>query len=148
VTETPTFLKAPDAFGRMTADQVAEAEAYSLGVQAVLWGLQWVKSAESLRMFSTPLPEGKERSPFDPLPHGMNVWGHATKLLNADTRVIETPNTETLYSVIVLDLAEGPVVVVHPDFAGRYFRSSIWDVFSNTCTISQKHDGDHRRRTR
>jgi len=140
----PTFLKAPDACARMTADQVAETQAYTLGVQAVLWGLQWVKSAESLRMFSTPLPDGQERSPYDPLPHGINVWGHARKLLNADTRLIETPNTETLYSMLVADLADRPVVVVHPGFAGRHFRSSFWDVHSDTHTISQKHDGDHQ----
>jgi hypothetical protein len=31
------------------------------------------------------------------------------------------PNTETLYSTALLDLAEGPVVVVHPDFGDRYW---------------------------
>jgi len=143
--ETPasTFLKAPDAFARMTEDQVKETHAYTLGVQAVLWGLQWVKAAEGLRMFSAPLPAGQERSPYDPMPHGINVWGHARKLLNADTRLIETPNTETPYSIIVIDLKDGPVVVVHPDFGERYFRSSIWDIHSDTHTISQKQDGSH-----
>jgi hypothetical protein len=137
----PTFLKAPDAFARMTAEQAREAFAYTLGVQAVLWGLQWVKAAEALRMFSAPLPPGQERSPYDPMPHGVNVWGHARKLLNADTRLIETPNTETPYSIVVVDLWNGPVVVVHPDFGERYYRSSIWDIHSDTHTISQKQDG-------
>jgi hypothetical protein len=68
-------------------------------------------------------------------------WGHAQKLLNADTRLIETPNTETLYSIALVDLNEGPVVIVHPDFGDRYFRTSIWDLHSNTHTISQKQDG-------
>jgi hypothetical protein len=75
--DTPTFLKAPEAFARLTPEQATEAEAYTLGVQAVLWGLQWVKAAESLRMFSAPLPAGHERSPYDPMAHGVNVWGHA-----------------------------------------------------------------------
>src|SRR5262245_49216579 len=122
----PTFLKAPDAFARMTEDQATEAFAYTLGVQAVLWGLQWVKAAEALRMCSAPLPPGRERSPYDPMPHGINVWGHARRLLNADTRLIETPNTETPYSIVVVDLGKGPVVVVHPDLGERYYRSSIW----------------------
>ena len=137
----PSLMKAPDAFARMTADQVREAEAYTLGVQAVLWGMQWVKAGQAFRMFSAPLPPGQSRSAYDPQAHAVNVWGHAKKLLNADTRLIETPNTETLYSMCLLDLADGPVVVVHPDFGDRYFRTSIWDLHSDTHTISQKHDG-------
>src|SRR5262245_26453800 len=129
-TPAPTFVKAPDAFARMTADQAAETDAYTLGMQAVLWGLQWVKAAEALRTFSAPLPAGQERSPDDPKPHGINVWGHARELLDVAARVIETPNTKTPYSIVVVDLSDGPVVVVHPDFGERYFRSSIWDVHS------------------
>jgi hypothetical protein len=136
-----SLLKAPDAVARMSAEQVRETEAYTLGVQAVLWGMQWVKAGQAFRVFSRPLPTGQERSPYDPLPHAVNVWGHAQKLLNADTRLIETPNTETLYSIVLVDLKDGPVVVVHPDFGDRYFRTSIWDLHSDTHTISQKQDG-------
>jgi hypothetical protein len=42
----------------------------------------------------------------------VNTYGHATKLLTADFRTIETPNTETLYSSAVLVLYDGPVFVV------------------------------------
>ena len=140
-TLVPALLKAPKAFERLSADQVRETHAYTLGVQAVLWGLQWVKAAEALHMFSAPLPAGKARSPYDPLAHAINVWGHARKLLNADTRLIETPNTETLYSIIVIDLDDGPIVIEHPDFGERYFRTTVWDVHSDTHTISQKQDG-------
>jgi hypothetical protein len=137
------FIKAPDAFARMTEDQARETEAYTLGVQAVLWGTQWVKAGETFRMFSRPLPTGQERSPYDNSPHSINAWGHAQKLLNADFRAIETPNTETLYSGTLLDLKDGPIVVVHPDYGERYFRTSIWDLHSETHTISQKQDGHH-----
>ncbi|HKE43438.1 MAG TPA: DUF1214 domain-containing protein [Steroidobacteraceae bacterium] len=137
------FVKAPEAFARLTDDQARETEAYTLGVQAVLWGTQWVKAGESFRMFSRPLPAGAAPSPYDPLPHGIDVWGHARKLLNADTRLIETPNTETLYSIMVADLENGPLVIEHPDFGDRYFRTSIWDLHSDTHTISQKQDGGH-----
>jgi len=140
-TPASTFLEAPDAFARLTADQVRETEAYTLGVQAVLWGTQWVKAGEAFRLFGRPLSEGASASPYDPMPHGIDVWGHARKLLNADTRLIETPNTETLYSIIVVDLGNGPVVIEHPDFGERYFRTSIWDLHSDTYTISQKQDG-------
>src|SRR5262245_57738877 len=82
------FVKAPEAFARLTADQVRETAAYTLGVQAVLWGMQWVKAGESFRMFSRPLPDGTARAPFDSNPHGINVWGHAQKLLTAEFRTI------------------------------------------------------------
>jgi hypothetical protein len=135
-------MKAPDAFARLTEDQARETEAYTLGVQAVLWGMQWVKAGESYRMFTRPLARGAERSPYDSNPHGINVWGHAQKLLTAEFRTIETPNTETLYSMVVLDLGDGPVVVVHPDYGDRYFRTSVWDLHSETHTISEKQDGN------
>jgi hypothetical protein len=139
----PTLLKAPAAFDRLTEDQVRETEAYTLGVQAVLWGLQWVKAGEAFRMFTRPLPPGEERSPFDEKAHGINIWGHAQRLLTAEYRTIETPNTETLYSMAIADLKDGPVVVLHPDYGERYFRTSIWDLHSETNTISQKKDGSH-----
>jgi hypothetical protein len=138
-----SFLAAPEAFARMSEDQVRESEAYALGVQAVLWGMQWMKAGQAFRMFTRPLPAGQERSPFDSNPHGVNIWGHAQKLLIADFRIIETPNTETLYSSAVVDLKDGPIVVIHPDFGGRYFRTSVWDLHSDTHTISQKQDGNH-----
>src|SRR5262245_31477700 len=135
-------LKAPEPFDRMTEDQARETEAYTLGVQAVVWGTQWVKASEAFRLITAPLAPDKPRSPYDSMAHGINIWGKAQKLLTAEFRIIETPNTETLYSSAVIDLNDGPVVVVHPNFGGRYFRSSIWDLHSDTHTISQKQDGD------
>jgi len=145
VTQKPelasAFVKAPVAFARLTEDQARETEAYTLGVQAMLWGTQWVKASEAFRMFTAPVAAGATRSPFDNNPHAINVWGHAQKLLTAEFRTIETPNTETLYSSAVLDLRDGPIIVVHPDFGNRYFRTTVWDLHSDTHTISQKQDG-------
>jgi hypothetical protein len=135
------LLEGTKAYERMSDEQVREVEAYTLGVQAVLWGMQWVKGGEAFRLFTAPLPNGTERSPYDSNPHATNVWGHAQKLLTAEFRVIETPNTETLYSGAVIDLKGGPIVVVHPDFGERYFRTTLWELHGDTHTISQKQDG-------
>jgi hypothetical protein len=137
------FLRALEAIGRLSKEQGAETFAYTLGVQAVLWGTQWVKAGEAFRMFTRPLPPGEERSPFDEKAHGVNIWGHAQKLLTAEFRTIETPNTETLYSMAIADLKDGPVVVLHPDYGECYFRTSIWDLHSETNTVSQKKGGSH-----
>jgi len=107
----------------------------------VLWGMQWVKMGQSLRVSATPLPRGMERNPVDPSPHGINIWGHARKLLTHEIRLVETPNTETLYSIAIVDLQDGPIVVVHPDLGERYFRTSVYGSFGDSHTISQKKDG-------
>ena len=133
---------AAEAYDRLTSEEVAEVEAYTLGVQTVLWGMQWVKAGLALRQFGTPLPEGMQRQAVDPIPRGYNIWGKARALLNHEMRILETPNTETPYNVAVVDLQVGPVVVVHPAHGGRYFRTSLWDGHGDTRTISQKKDGD------
>jgi hypothetical protein len=48
---------------RLNGEQVRETEAYTLGVQAVLWGMQWVKAGQAFRMFAHPVPEDAPRSP-------------------------------------------------------------------------------------
>jgi hypothetical protein len=122
----------------MGAGAAREAAAYSLGVQAVQWGMQWVKGGLVFRAMAAPLPEGASRPAFDPFPHAVNVWGHARELITHEFRTIETPNTETLYSTALLDLADGPVIAIHPDFAGRYYRTSIWEGHGDTHTIGER----------
>jgi hypothetical protein len=136
-------MKPADAAARMEAEQARELEIHALGVETVIWGMQRVKAAQTLRNFAAPLPAGVVAPPFDPAPHGVNVWGHARALITHEFRAIETPNTETLMSTAVVDLGDGPIVVVHPDLGDRYFRSSVWELGGATHTISQKRDGGH-----
>jgi hypothetical protein len=138
---TPSLIKPAEAAARMTAEQAKETDAYTLGVQTVLWGMQWVKAGQTLRSLTSPIAPGSSRNPIDPTPHGINVWGHARALLTHEMRIIETPNSETLYSNAVLDLQDGPIVLVHPDLGQRYFRTSIWELHGDAHTISQKQDG-------
>ena len=135
------LLNSADAYARLSDAQVRETEAYTLGVQTMLWGMQWVKSGAALRHFASPLPEGVTAPPIDPQAHGYNTWGHAWALVTHELRIVEAPNTETLYSTAIIDLKDGPVVVVHPDHGERYFRTSVWDIHTDTRTISQKQDG-------
>ena len=136
-----SLIKPADAVARMDAERARETEAYTLGVQTVLWGMQWVKAGQTMRRVAAPLPQGTAGIPVDPSPHGINVWGHAAALLTHELRVIETPNTETLYSDAIVDLRDGPIVLVHPDFGERYFRTSVWELRGDAHTVSQKKDG-------
>ena len=137
------FLTLDQAVDNMTEEEALEAEAYALGVQTMLWGYQYVRAAATMRFVATPLPEGQERNPADYAPHAYHVWGHARVPYTHEIRTIEAPNSETPYSSAVIDLEYGPVVVVHPDHEGRYFRTSVWGGFGECRTISQKKDGDH-----
>ena len=143
VEPVPSLMKPADAAARLGAEAARALETHALGVQAVIWGMQRVKAGQTLRNFVAPLPPGVVAPPFDPAPHGVNVWGHARALITHEFRAIETPNTETLMSTAVVDLGDGPIVVVHPDFGDRYFRSSVWELGGATHTISQKRDGGH-----
>ena len=135
-----SLIKATDAAQRMTADHAREAEGYTLGVQAVHWGMQWVKAGQTLRAMSSPALAARLGAQ-DVSTAGINVWTHHQSLLTHNDRLIETPNTETLYSSAVVDLQDGPVVIVHPDFGDRYFRTSIWELHGDAHTISQRKDG-------
>ncbi len=135
------LIKPAEAAARMSAEQAKETDAYTLGVQTVLWGMQWVKAGQTLRAITLPLAAGSSLKSIDFTPHGLNIWGHARALLTHEMRFIETPNTETLYSNAVLDLQDGPVVLLHPDLGERYFRTSVWDLHGDAHTISQKQDG-------
>jgi hypothetical protein len=137
----PALIKPADAFARMDAGQAREVEAYTLGVQAVIWSMQWVKGGQVMHSASAPLPQGTKPNAVDPTPHGINVWGHAQALLTPAVRFIETPNTETLYSSAILDLRDGPIVIVHPDLGDRYYRTCLWELHGDTHSISQKKDG-------
>lgn len=134
-----------DAYARMNGEQARETWAYTLGVQAAIWGMQWVKAAQLCRALSAPLPAGVRASPLDARPHGVNVWGHARALPSVgaplDGHLNDQPNTETVVSNAVVDLKEGPVVVVHPDFGSRYFRTTLWELHGDVHRISQKKDG-------
>ena len=71
------FLTADEATANMTEEHAREAAAYSLGIETVLWGNQYVKASAALRSMAAPLPEDKTKSPVDPYPHAYNVFGHA-----------------------------------------------------------------------
>jgi hypothetical protein len=137
----PSLMPEADAYARMNGEQARETWAYTLGVQAAIWGMQWVKAAQLCRALSAPLPAGERPGPLDARPHGVNTWGHARALPTLESRQSDQPNTETLVSRAVIDLKEGPVVVVHPDFGSRYFRTSLWELHGDSHRISQKQDG-------
>ena len=81
-----SLMKATDAAQRMTADQARETEAYTLGVQTVLWGMQWVKAGQTLRAMSS-LALAAQLGMQDVSTAGINVWTHYQSLLTHKDRI-------------------------------------------------------------
>ncbi len=71
------------------------------------------------------------QSPFNPLRVAPNFFLHGRKLADYRSRIVTTPNTDTLYSVAVVDLSAGPVLLKVPEFGKRYYSVALIDAYTN-----------------
>ncbi|MDR3453255.1 MAG: DUF1254 domain-containing protein [Rhodoferax sp.] len=65
----------------------------------------------------------------------LNVWRHARKLSGPQDRWVTTPNADTLYSTLWLDLGQGPVKLSVPDTAERYYSLAFLDMATNNFAM-------------
>lgn len=93
-----------------------EDYAYTLGVQAYVFGFPWVYLPE-LRYQWVTQPRDPKWVPYAAL----NQFWNAQQLANADYRDGGSPNNDTMYSIAWLDLRREPVILSHPDMGERYF---------------------------
>ncbi len=66
---------------------------------------------------------------------GPNAFNHARKLLNHKSRIVTTPNNDTLYSDAWLDLSHGPVTITLPPTGERYCSLALMDMFTNNFAV-------------
>jgi hypothetical protein len=94
-----------------------EDYAYTLGVQAYVFGFPYVY-LPSLRWswVTVPKPAGSV-TPYAPLNH----FHHVRNLADATYRDGGSPNNDTLYSIAWVDVSKEPVILSHPDMGDRYF---------------------------
>ncbi len=72
------------------------------------------------------------RQSFDPAnPLPLNTLAHSRNLADHKSRIVTTPNNDTLYSSANLDLRAGPVRIDVPDFGQRYYSIALMDEFTN-----------------
>ncbi|HUO11281.1 MAG TPA: DUF1254 domain-containing protein, partial [Caulobacteraceae bacterium] len=60
-----------------------------------------------------------------------NRFYHKRQLSGPDDRLVTGPNTDTLYSVALVDLSGGPVRIDVPDTHDRYYSVSFIDAYTN-----------------
>jgi len=115
-----------------------ETYAYTLGVQAYVFGFPYVY-LPSLRWswVTQPKPQGGV-TPYAPLNH----FYHMRKLVDASYRSGGSPNQDTLYSIAWADVGKEPLILSHPDMDDRYFAFELASIDSdNFAYVGQRTTG-------
>jgi hypothetical protein len=106
----------------MTTETALDPEQVQLAAQVYMYGYPLVYDLTEVENFV----EGK-RLPFA-APY--NHFGYARNLLGPETKFV-SPNNDTLYTVAMCDLREGPLVLRVPDTNGRYYVLQLIDAWTN-----------------
>ncbi|CAI8871980.1 DUF1254 domain-containing protein [Brevibacillus sp. IT-7CA2] len=91
--------------------------AYSVGVDAYIYGYTLVEMARTMQTYTQKTP--------------LNTFHHDKFLADASFRDFVKPNNDTLYSSAWLDLSKGPQVLSYPKI-DRYFTLQIMDAYTNS----------------
>jgi hypothetical protein len=108
---------------KLTSEQALEEYAYTIGVQAYLYGYPSVELYR-VRYNAVFNPANKNRTP-------LNRFRHRRELLGPAAVTVVAPNNDTLYSSAWLDLSQEPIVLDVPDTAGRYYVMQFMDFHTN-----------------
>ncbi|MFM0340520.1 DUF1254 domain-containing protein [Paraburkholderia fungorum] len=119
-----------------TLDQCAPAvpdELLALALDAVLFTLPLY---EMTRMRAAASSRRDDAGRFaggspDSTLRWVNRWVHTRQLLGPRNREVVTPNNDTLYSSVWLDLSEGPLLLHVPDMGTRYYVLGLLDFYTN-----------------
>lgn len=75
--------------------------------------------------------EQERTGALDGSPGRLNTVAHRAQLMDHTSRQVTAPNNDTIYSSAFLDLAGGPVEIVAPSSADRYFSVAFMDAFTD-----------------
>jgi hypothetical protein len=75
-----------------------------------------------------------ECAPENPRRSVPNAFRHRRELTDYTSRVVTTPNSDTLFSNAFLDLAAGPLLLQVPEIADRYYSLAFMDFYTNNFT--------------
>ncbi|MCS5719672.1 DUF1254 domain-containing protein [Herbiconiux sp. CPCC 205763] len=67
-----------------------------------------------------------------------NAFSHVQQFPPADFRSVVAPNFDTLYSVVWLDLEDGPIVLGVADSGGRYYLLPLLDMWTDVFAVPGK----------
>jgi len=104
-------------------DAAREEWAYSLGLQAYVFGLPVVvfEREYALRTDAAKIARVQHKCPCAML----NSLGHKDDLATSDDVMPYTPNNDTVYSGAALDFSEEPMILSLPDIEDRYWSVQV-----------------------
>lgn len=114
----------PKAMGQI--NQSRQNLAYSLGVQAYIYGYPLVVMERTRQLLSFAPGEGTVDFTVS------NVFTHIDELATPESKAVVSPNVDTIYSIAWLDLSKGPVVLKVPDTHDRYYVMQFLDAYTNS----------------
>jgi hypothetical protein len=94
-----------------------ELYAYTLGIQAYVFGFPYVYLPTLRWDWVTQPKAAGDITPYAPLNH----FSHVRALADASYRGGGAPNQDTLYSMAWVDVGKEPIILSHPDMGDRYF---------------------------
>lgn len=103
-------------------------------------------AAHDLHVYGFPLLE-MARARRRTMGRAANVFTHVRRLADASSRMVTTPNNDTLYSSAWLDLRAGPVEIEIPETGGRYISLALLDLYTNNFVVAGPADEGTGRRT-
>ena len=118
LTAIPVLGAEPDKPATARAPDWREQYAYTLGVQAYLYGLPWAYMPQVRWERVVGAPGQKEKAPA-------NTFYHFGELVNAKTSQGGGPNNDTLYSRAWIDVGPEPIILSVPEILDRYHTFEI-----------------------
>ena len=103
------------------ADKAREDLAYTIGVQAYIYGYATVELYRT--MYKQSLDPNNENKV------GINEFSHVRKLATPEDTWVVTPNNDTYYSRAWLDLSKEPIILHIPEIKNRFFAFPIGDFY-------------------
>ncbi len=113
-------------------DIVAQGQenwAYSVGIQAYIWGLPIVKCWKD-RLVKMQASTDKQASNSDNFV--VNRFRHDRHLASGNSSEFVNAATDFLYSTAVIDLSNGPLRLTASDFEGRWYGLQVLDPYMDT----------------
>ena len=89
-----------------------------LATQAFIWGYPAVVTQRTLQFLGGLV--------------GVNSLFNQAAISNSAIRVIVAPNQDTLYSIAIVDLRSGPVVLTIPEVNDRYWTYQMLDAWTES----------------
>jgi hypothetical protein len=125
------------------ADNASGDDRVRIAEDAYLFGFPLVLMEATRRIVSN-VPAGQKPG-FGP----MNWFNHMRAFPPGDFKEVVRPNFDTLYSTLLFDLRDEPIVVSVPDTAGRYYMLPFLDMWTDVFARRRSpHDRDRCRSLR